>query len=685
MVAHRRDHHVLSATRFVGDGVGLTACRQHGGPQGLARLDVDGAEQVVRRRGDEDQTACRHHRAAVVRRADVEGQEGRDAERAIAPGRAKRAVPERLSRLEVDCADAAIGRAGAGHACPGVAPAGVDRDAIGRTLLRIGCALGAAPGFLLACLTVDRFRRHLVTRHKPVVIRHVVVVRDDDPAFGVHRDGAPVGPAVVARILDPRPVRRRRGEEALIVRAAILDAAPELVDGGEAPHVLLFQRRFAQRVPFADRLGVRDVVRLDLAFRQVGQFADRGQRLARLAVQDVDVALFRRQQHRGRTLIVEQRRLTAEVVIPHIVPHGLEVPDLLARGGVERDERRGVLVFHLAPVGAVVVDRGIAERQIDIAQFFVRDRRGPHVGRTARVDLALGRTVAVLLGRGKIPCPGQLAGHGVIAAHDAGRRVFRLTVLHLGAGDDDPADDGRRRGHGVPAGHTFADVLPQVDGAVFAEVLARRAVFHINGDQFRIERRLDHARRAGVPVGRTGIGIGRNAPARGAVGDGLVRDARIEAPVLLSGLGIHGDQDIHGGAHQEVVADLQRRDLGRILPFRCALGQVAGVEGEDFFELTDVFRSDLVQRRITGGLRVTAPEGPVRTDLRLGTRRCVLPGICLTRPFVCLARPCGCLIRGGGLFCRVINRFGGHSFLLRCRGLLCMEGKSAGEKRGCYD
>src|SRR3546814_10376040 len=61
---------------------------------------------------------------------------------------------------------------------------------------------------------------------------------------------------------------------------------------------------------------------------------------------DIDVALLRRQDQRGnraaRARIVDQRRLCAEIIIPHILLHRLKVPARLARGHVERDERGGI-------------------------------------------------------------------------------------------------------------------------------------------------------------------------------------------------------------------------------------------------------------------------------------------------------------------------------------------------------
>src|ERR1700732_5245492 len=73
-----------------------------------------------------------------------------------------------------------------------------------------------------------------------------------------------------------------------------------------------------------------------------GNFVDLVQWLSGGAVEHEDVAVLARQQNRRHLATgggeLDQRRLRTEIIIPHIVMHGLEDPAWLARGHIERDE-----------------------------------------------------------------------------------------------------------------------------------------------------------------------------------------------------------------------------------------------------------------------------------------------------------------------------------------------------------
>src|SRR3546814_4670237 len=99
---------ILPAVRLIGHGGRLSARGQDVGPDGLAGLEVDSADQIVGRGGNEDQPARGDDRAAIVRRADGYRQHRRDAERSVGARGAQRAVPDRLAGRDVDGADAAI-------------------------------------------------------------------------------------------------------------------------------------------------------------------------------------------------------------------------------------------------------------------------------------------------------------------------------------------------------------------------------------------------------------------------------------------------------------------------------------------------------------------------------------------------------------------------------------------------
>src|SRR5690606_8722612 len=167
----------------------------------------------------------RDHGSAVVRRADVDGQHRGNAERAVAARRAEWSVPDGPAGGQFDGADAAIGGLLAQHAGEAHAPAGVDVDGVGHAPLRVPGPLGAfgrpaarAGGLLLQPRVAAREPAAfvgLLARDQPVVIGHVVVVGDDHAAGGIDGDAAPVGPTIVARVLDPAAVAGRRGVHAL--------------------------------------------------------------------------------------------------------------------------------------------------------------------------------------------------------------------------------------------------------------------------------------------------------------------------------------------------------------------------------------------------------------------------------------------------------------------------------------
>src|SRR5882757_10411082 len=107
-MAAGHDNQVLLTTLLIDDRRGLAAGREHVTPQDLAGLDVDRLDQVVGRGRDEDQAARSHDGSTIVRGADLERNEGGEAERTVPPSRTERPIPQRLAGGEIDRADAAI-------------------------------------------------------------------------------------------------------------------------------------------------------------------------------------------------------------------------------------------------------------------------------------------------------------------------------------------------------------------------------------------------------------------------------------------------------------------------------------------------------------------------------------------------------------------------------------------------
>src|SRR5262249_40885868 len=74
-------------------------------------------------------------------------------------------------------------------------------------------------------------RVRLVASDERVIVRHIVVVRDDHPTVRVDGHAAPVRSAVVPWIFDVPAAELRRGEWALIASALEVDPANHLING----------------------------------------------------------------------------------------------------------------------------------------------------------------------------------------------------------------------------------------------------------------------------------------------------------------------------------------------------------------------------------------------------------------------------------------------------------------------
>src|SRR5207244_574358 len=73
-----------------------------------------------------------------------------------------------------------------------------------------------------------------------------------------------------------------------------------------------------------------------------------------------------------------------KVAVPHVVLHGLKVPDAFAGGGVERDQGVGEEIVADA-VGAVEIEGGGSGGDVDDAAGSVNGHASPVVGGAARL------------------------------------------------------------------------------------------------------------------------------------------------------------------------------------------------------------------------------------------------------------------------------------------------------------
>src|SRR5262245_28658032 len=245
VMAASHDNHILLAILLIDDRCGLAAGGEHVTHRYLAGLDVDRLDQIVSRRRDEDQAARSHDRAAIIRGTNLERNEGGHAERTVASGRAERTIPQRLAGGEIDRADAAIRGPRTEYASRHL-PSRIDEDAIGGSRLRpraFGTRGASSRTRIAGGEQAGRVR--VLAGHERVVVRHVIVVRDDHPAARIDGNAAPVRSAVVSGIFDVPAAELRRGERALIASALEVDPANHLIDGRDPPHIALDQIGFA--------------------------------------------------------------------------------------------------------------------------------------------------------------------------------------------------------------------------------------------------------------------------------------------------------------------------------------------------------------------------------------------------------------------------------------------------------
>ena len=122
------DDEILPAAELIDHRIGLTAGRQEILPQRRAGFDIDGADEIVGRRGDEDNppavTTAPPLFGVPILIGSMEGMPHGP----LRARRAERAVPNGSPRAQIDGAYAAIGRLFAEETRKRHAPAGVDFD-----------------------------------------------------------------------------------------------------------------------------------------------------------------------------------------------------------------------------------------------------------------------------------------------------------------------------------------------------------------------------------------------------------------------------------------------------------------------------------------------------------------------------------------------------------------------------
>ncbi len=398
----------------------MAAGRQASLPEDLAGAFVQRSQVVVRCRPDEDHAAAGDDVAADVEDAGGQRQVVVGPHRAGVAGRADRALPDHLAGGQVDRRQRPPRGCVAGDAQE-VQPR-MDRADVGRAVLggvagdHLRLVALAVPGRDLAAALERAARQHL--DHEG----DVVGVGNQQPALRVDGGAVPIHYAIEGGIDDGLAVHLRWGELALVTGLPELYPARQLIDRRRAPQVALLQvgRRHARQ---ADRVGLgrREPIsrRMVLRDRLLGH---RRHRPTGPPIEHEEFAPLGA-LHQGRNDAalggqVDQRRSHWKVHVPDVVVGRLEAPARGAGGDVQRHHRAGIGVVERPPIAAVVVRRGVAQRQVHHVEVRVGGIDPPGVGRAAG-ELLVGRRMRHLAGGPDVPGPDQLPGDRIESPHRA--------------------------------------------------------------------------------------------------------------------------------------------------------------------------------------------------------------------------------------------------------------------------
>ena len=246
-----------------------------------------------------------------------------------------------------------------------------------------------------------------------------------------------------------------------------------------------------------------------------------------------------------------------DVVVPDVVVDGLEAPADVARGNIQGDDGTRIPILFRGAVTAEEVGGGVSRGQENEPQVLIGTGDGPDVGRAAWIGLA-GAERGM---RGRVqqtPCPQQVSGVGIVAAHDARRFIARLIVENERSDDRDPPDNNRQRCHVVVTGQGGADAGLEVHRPAVAEIGARRAARGIDRQQSIIHRGGQQAPAAGAGATR---GSMKSDTAAGQVRNAIEVGLRVVPPDFLAAVGIEGDDYVGGSAEVQPVFNADRRCL----------------------------------------------------------------------------------------------------------------------------
>ena len=567
--------------------------------------------ELVDDRFDRDDQRLRHQDAALGDDA-VLGRRAEPAEiqvpdrRVIARPLPQRHLPQHLAAVHVERGDPPVGRLEQGQALD----------------LRHGPAIDRVPP-----VGTRRVGGRQRDRARPRQRRHV-----EDVGLRVEGGAGPVCAAARTRVLEVGALavlamddRRREDRADHVVPDHLERFGPKL--RREVDQVVVVDAEgLERRRPGGERLGARQLLTRNPRVVVDRRLDDRPDGFSGGPVEHVGHRDLRDDRHRldlpAVDRDVDEVRGRGQVVVPDAVMDRLEVPDDLARAGVEADDRLGVDVVAV-PVAAVVVVRRRAEGQVDVAELLVGAHHGPDV-RVAHLPPGLvlpGLDVGLALARHGVERPLQPAAADVETAHVPGRVVVAVREIEDRAADHDRVghDGHRRRPVHVSVRPPRQETLHQVDDAFLAELGIRLAGLRVDGHQ-------------------TSAAGGDQDPLRLAVAPEL--DAadldqrtslldlpvpRVVPPELLAGRRMERRDLAQVGRDVDDAVDHQRhapvrpgRLVGHVLQ-----QDIGRLPAPGDLQLLEVVPVDLFEGRVPGGAAVAAevpPLAALRAVLRRGRR-----------------------------------------------------------------
>jgi len=385
--------------------------------------------------------------------------------------------------------------------------------------------------------------------------------------------------------LAPREVRIVDVREHQVVRGDVGEPR-DRAEGHRLPVVAaeragLLDRRLAGRIETRRRV-FDGAPRLGIDARRPGHVdvVLRRDELAVLAVEHVEEAVLRR-LHQDLAHVVadldvgEDDRLRRGVV-PGFAGRRLEMPDVLARVGPQRHDRRQEPVVAAAGAAdALIPGTAVADADVEEIQLGIVGNRIPHGAAAAALPPFAGPGGRGLLedrilerlrrvSRHSVEAPGELAGLGVVGGDVATHAELRAAVA-----DDHPALDDARR-----ARDRVALTLVDSDDRPF-----RPARLRVDRDQAPIERaEIESAvPERGAPIDDVAAGFRAR----------LARHLRIELPQESPGLDVEGLELAPGARRVEHAVDFEGRGFLAAVRIEVAGPREAepgDVRGADFGE-----------------------------------------------------------------------------------------------------